>query len=304
MRRTAFDLVVIGSGVAGSTVAQRCREAGWSVAVVDSRPFGGTCALRGCEPKKVLYEVTEAAERARRLGDKGLRPVGLAIDWPALARFKRTFTDPVTPARERAFSEAGIAVIHGRARFVRPTALRVGEDELDARHVVVAAGARPAELPLEGHEHLAPSDTFLELEQLPARLVFVGGGYVSFELAHVAVRAGAQVTLLHRSRRPLAGFDPDLVARLVEHSRQLGIDVVLEAEAQAIRPAADGYAVLARTPAGTRTVAADLVVHGAGRVPDIDDLDCAVGGVERDRRGVVVDDHLQSVSNPVVYAAG
>src|SRR5436853_5490966 len=94
-----FDLICIGTGTAAGTVASRCRAAGWTVAMIDKRPFGGTCALRGCDPKKVLVGAAAAVDAARALSGKGISPNGLAIDWPDLMRFKRTFTDPVPESR-------------------------------------------------------------------------------------------------------------------------------------------------------------------------------------------------------------
>src|SRR5580700_952158 len=114
----AFDLVVIGTGSAANTVAGRCREAGWNVAVVDSRPFGGTCQLRGCDPKKVLVGAADAIDWARRMRGKGIAADWAHIKWADLMRFKRTFTDPVPKAREDGFAKAGIAAYHGTARFV------------------------------------------------------------------------------------------------------------------------------------------------------------------------------------------
>src|SRR5882672_5049281 len=115
MSRT-FDLVVIGSGSAASNIASRCRAAGWSVAMIDRRPFGGTCALRGCDPKKVLVSAAAAVDAARALADRGVRPDGLALDWSALMRFKRTFTDPVPAARRAALARSGIETFDGIAR--------------------------------------------------------------------------------------------------------------------------------------------------------------------------------------------
>src|SRR5215813_12542688 len=109
-----FDLVIIGTGTAAGVVAHKCRRAGWSVAVIDSRPYGGTCALRGCDPKKVLVGAAEALDRVQRMKRKGLQAEAARIDWPALMRFKRTFTRPVPEAREKQFVEGGIAVLHGR----------------------------------------------------------------------------------------------------------------------------------------------------------------------------------------------
>src|SRR5437667_11041729 len=104
-----FDLVVIGSGAAAQTVASRCRTARWTVAMVDKRPFGGTCALRGCDPKKVLVGAAAAVDAARLLAGKGVRPDALAIDWAALLRFKRTFTDPHPVQLKAKLAGAGIA---------------------------------------------------------------------------------------------------------------------------------------------------------------------------------------------------
>src|SRR5438552_19144849 len=112
---TKFDLVVIGTGAAATTVASKCASAGWKVAIADSRPFGGTCALRGWDPKKVLVGATEVMERTRQMAGKGIASEDIRIDWPALIRFKRTFTDPVPADREQQFLQAGIAVFYGRA---------------------------------------------------------------------------------------------------------------------------------------------------------------------------------------------
>lgn len=103
----SFDLVAIGSGAAASGVAMKCRKAGWSVTLIDSQPFGGTCAVRGCDPKKVLVGATEALDWTARLEGKGIRVSDATIDWPELMRFKRSFTDPVPGSREKTFTEAG-----------------------------------------------------------------------------------------------------------------------------------------------------------------------------------------------------
>src|SRR5712692_8590237 len=132
-----FDLVAIGTGSAASAVASRCRQAGWKVAIVDSRPFGGTCALRGCDPKKVLVGVAEATDWTRRMSGKGIRSEQLRIDWHQLMRFKRTFTEPVPQSREEGFLKAGIQAFHGRAHFIGPNSVQVGDSVLEARYVVI-----------------------------------------------------------------------------------------------------------------------------------------------------------------------
>lgn len=303
MKTLRFDLVVIGTGVAASTVASQCRSAGWQVAIIDSRPFGGTCALRGCDPKKVLVGAAEVLDWNHRMNSKGIRAEHVRIEWPELMRFKQSFTAPVPKRRQETFAKAGIAAFQGRAHFVSSTAVQVGEEVLEGQHVVVATGAQPVNLHISGAEHLTTSDQFMELTELPQRIVFIGGGYISFEFAHVAARVGAHVTILHRGARPLKGFDPDLVDRLVQRTRNLGIDVQLQTELKGIEKVGSRLMVHASTDGERRAFEAELVVHGAGRVPEIDDLNLSAAKVQYDERGVQVNEYLQSVSNQAVYAA-
>jgi glutathione reductase (NADPH) len=148
------------------------------------------------------------------------------------------------------------------------------------------------------------SDEFLELDRLPSRIVFVGGGYISFEFAHIAARVGAEVVIVHRGRHPLEGFDTDLVDLLVARTRRLGIRVELETEVCGVERTERGVVVRGRAADGDRRFEADVAVHGAGRIPDLDGLDLERAGVTRERRGVTVNQYLQSVSNSAVYAAG
>lgn len=299
-----YDLVVIGTGAAASSAAFKCRAAGWEVAIVDSRPFGGTCALRGCDPKKVLVGAAELIDWNNRMLEHEVISGRAHIDWPALIRFKKTFTDPVPQNREKGFADDGIATFHGRAHFVAQTTVQVGNDTLYGRHVVIASGAKPATLNIKGEEHLTTSTEFLELEQLPKKIVFVGGGYIAFEFAHIAARAGAQVQIVHRGARPLKGFDQDLVGKLVKATRDIGIQVRLNAPVGAIERKGNHFLVHASVEKVDQTFEADLVVHSAGRVAEIDDLDLEKGGVTHNRQGVEVNEYLQSISNPAVYSAG
>ena len=300
-----FDLIVIGSGSAAGNIASRCRAAGWRVAMVDKRPFGGTCPLRGCDPKKVLVSAAAAVDAARALDGHGVEPDGLRLDWPALMRFKRTFTDPVPAERRTALARAGIETFEGVARFTEAMQLSVDGEAFEAtRAVAIAAGAVPMPLPIDGAEHVAISDAFLDLESLPSSIVFIGGGYISFEFAHVAARAGARVTLVHRGDRPLERFDADLVERLVARTRELGVDVRLSTEVRRVEVAGGKRRVAGSVESAEVVFEADLVVHGAGRVPDVEELNLEAADVRRSRGGVVVNEYLQSVSNAMVYAAG
>ena len=300
----AFDLIVIGTGEAGSPGAYACREAGWTVAIIDKRPFGGTCALRGCDPKKVLVGAADVIDWYQRMEGRGTSGEHMHMDWPALMRFKRSFTDPVPGDREKGFQEAGMATYHGVVRFLEPTTVQVGDHTLTGRHIVIAAGARPQTLHIPGEELLHTSTQFLELEALPARILFVGGGYIAAEFAHVAARAGAEATIVHQGARPLRGFDADLVSQWQRASQDAGIRLELNATVGAVERRDGGLIVHATRGTEKYAYEADLAVHSAGRVPEIDELDLDRGNVRAGPRGVVVDEYLQSVSNPAVYAGG
>ena len=226
MSEAEFDLVVIGAGTAANVVARTCRKAGWKVASVDSLPYGGTCALRGCDPKKMLVGATEALDWSRRMAGRGLLPSNLEVGWADLIAFKRTFTDAMPGRVEGGLDESGVVTMHGTAQFVSKNVIRIGDKDIRARHFHIATGARPATLGIPGEDLLTTSTQFLELQELPARIAFVGGGFISFEFAHIAKRAGSsEVTIFHRGERPLNGFDHNLVDLLVARSRELEIDV-------------------------------------------------------------------------------
>lgn len=297
-----YDLVVIGTGTSGSIVAFESACAGLSVAIADRRPFGGTCAMRGCIPKKVLAGAAEIVERCRGMRGRGVSG-DTGIHWTDLMNFKRTFTDPVPGNKETAFLDAGIDIFHGHARFTGRNTVSIGDDELAASAIVIATGAEPRPLNVPGEEHLTTSDRFLETDTLPERIVFIGGGYISFEFAHIAARAGAGVAILQRSGRLLGKFDPDLVDMLVQASDDAGIRVYRNMPVRSIESGADAFIVRAGKD-DVEVFEADMVVHGAGRVPAIERLDLERAGIETDPRGIAVNEYLQSVSNPSVYVVG
>ncbi len=305
MTEEMFDLVVLGAGTGATGVAHACARAGWNVALVDPLPYGGTCALRGCDPKKMLVGVTEALDWCARLRGRGIAADSLAIDWKDLMEFKRSFTDPVPQRVEDGLQAKGVRTFHAEAGFTGPDAVDAAGHRLKARHFHIATGALPRSLGIPGEDLLTTSTGFLEMGTMPERITFIGGGFISFEFAHIAVRAGArEVSILHRGARPLVHFDPDLVNLQVNRTRELGIDVRLESCVDAVERTEDGLLITTTTPQGKATVNCDIVVHGAGRVPNIETLNLEAAGVETSTRGILVNEYMRSVSNPAVTAAG
>jgi len=299
-----FDLIVIGAGMGGVAAANKCAAQGWQVAIVDALPYGGTCALRGCDPKKILRRGAEIIDSARLMRGKGIDDADLSINWPDLMKHKHGFTDPVPQNMEDGLTGNGVTTLHGRARFTGPRQIEIDGTPYDADRFLIATGARPRPLEFPGHEHLIDSTDFLNLEELPSRVLFVGGGFISFEFAHIAARAGSSPVIVDRGERPLKNFDPDLVELLIDRGHEVGIDLRRTTTIVEVQPSNGGYKVTLEQAGAQETIQTDLVVHGAGRDAELADLGLDTAGVEWGERGIQVADHLQSTTNPAVWAAG
>jgi glutathione reductase (NADPH) len=237
-----------------------------------------------------------------------MQPNGVAgnvhIEWPQLMAFKRTFTDPVPDKMDQRYHDKGIDTYHGRARFTGRNSVDIEGQAIDARHILLATGAEPVRLGIPGEQYLIDNTGFLALETLPRRIVLVGGGYIAAEFSHIAARAGARVTVLQHGARMLKRFEPELVGWLMESFAAWGIDVRTGTSVEAIERTGNGYTVYASAGGNKTGIDADLVVHAAGRKPDFGPLDLAAAGVAADKGRLQLNDYLQSVSNPAVYAAG
>jgi glutathione reductase (NADPH) len=298
----SYDVVVVGSGTGGQTAAHNLSQYGVSVAVVEnSSTPGGVCALAGCQAKKWYYEASETMARARDLSGKGV-VAPPEMDWKTVRDQKRAFTGAVPDSTRKGLDAAGIDFIAGTAAFRDPETLTVDGQPLKSKFIVLATGARPAPLPFEGAQYLVSSSQFLELDGLPPRIAFVGGGFISFEFAHFAARLGParQIHILEAGPRPLGPFDGEMAAHLMDASRAEGIDIHTDTEITGIERNNQGYVV--KTP-GKEDLYADMVVHGAGRAPAITNLELEKGSVDFTRRGIVVDEKMRT-ANARVFAAG
>jgi len=297
-----FDVIVIGTG-SGSSVAKRCAKAGKKTAIIDYQPYGGTCAIRGCDPKKVLVGLAHVLSLNRQLQGKGIA-TSATSSWKDLMQFKKSFTEPKIPKTEAGLKEAGVATYHGRAKFISENTIQVNENILQAEKFVIANGAKPRELNIPGEDLLIDSTAFLELEELPKDILFVGGGYIAFEFAHIVSQFGVKATILHRGERPLKNFDADLVKLLVKASEESGIQIKLNAEVKSITKENSCFIVHAVQEGKEVNFSTSLVVHAAGRTADIDNMGLEKMNISFNKNGIAVNDYMQSVSNVNVYSCG
>ncbi len=298
-----YDVFVIGTGTAGKKVADACAEAGMRVAITDNREYGGTCANRGCDPKKVLVGITETLERAQDLHGKGICDLP-KINWKDLMNFKSAFTDAVPFTTERALKKNGIKLYHQSPKFLDENTLSVEGKTVKADKIVIATGQVPLTLEIPGREHALISDDFLELPELPKSMIFIGAGYIGMEFAHIAARCGVEVTIMDFSDRILTNFDAKLANYLQENSESLGIKFILNAQVKGIEKLRKNFRVSAKQNNKDIEATAAMVFNTAGRVPAIDALDLRKGNVAFNKKGVEVNKYLQSPTNPKVYACG
>ncbi len=245
-----YDVVVIGSGTAGQTAAYELSGKGLSVAVIEkSTKAGGTCALYGCQAKKWFYEGAEVIAKLHHMQGKGILSIP-EFAWAEFLREKNNFTLKVPGNTITGFEKAGIQVISGVSRFLDEKTLAVDSRKISAKFFVIASGANPLSLPIEGIEHAITSDQFLELPSLPDRFVFIGGGFISFEFAHFVARLGGgasrQTTILEVAPRPLGPFDSEMVSFLVAATEAEGIAVHTGVKIHAIEQDAGGFKVNTR----------------------------------------------------------
>lgn len=295
-----YDVVIIGSGASGTTVAFEAQAAGLKVAIVEERSWGGTCVLRGCDPKKVLVGAAEARNLSTRLRGKGIKEAA-TISWTDLMAFKETFVEDVPESRLESFQEAGIETFFGPASFQNENTLQVGNDILSAKKIVIATGATPNTLKVEGQEHIQTSDDFLSLEKLPDSVVFIGGGYISFEFASIALAAGRDVHIIHHNSEPLKKFDPDFVAALVATLKEEGIHFHFDTDITKINKNGEKLHIESKNGFSLET---DLIIGATGRTSNIAHLALDKANIDYTKKGITVNEKLQTPNHPHIYACG
>ncbi|WP_018123424.1 dihydrolipoyl dehydrogenase family protein [Desulfovibrio oxyclinae] len=296
-----YDVIVIGAGPAGGGVAAPLAEAGKRVVMFEHNGVGGVCPLRGCNPKKALMSAPEAVHMARHLYGKGAAG-HLYADWPQMARFKDGFTDPIPEKAKSHYESLGIEVVQSNASFTGPQTVEADGETYTAPHICICTGQVPRELDLPGQGLLQTSDDFLNLQELPRNIAFIGGGFISMEFAHIAARCGSNVTIFVRSERALREFDADLVDELVQTSREMGIDIRFNNPVNAIEQRKQALTVITDGP--EPEVAVDAVFNCAGRVPAVDGLRLDLAEVRHEKGGIAVDKQMRSVTNPRIFAIG
>ena len=232
---TSYDVLILGGGNAGMAVTVPTRKAGLSVALVEQDLLGGTCPNRGCTPKKVLVAAAQALHDIERAKDHCISVGEPRLDWAGLIDREKNMISHLPESFTRTLRERQVEVLRGHAAFAGLAAVRVGEDTVEAKHIVIATGSTPRKLPIDGAEHMITSDDVLSERTLPREVVFIGGGVIALEFSHVYARAGAKVTILEVLQHLLGQMDADAVRKVREESERIGITLRTGVKVQAHR---------------------------------------------------------------------
>ncbi len=298
-----FDLAVIGTG-SGNTIVDDS-FADRDVAILEKGTFGGTCLNVGCIPTKMFVYPADLADAAANGGRLGLETRFGGVRWLELRDRIFGRIDPISQdGRDwRASGRPNVQLYEGHARFVGDRTLDTGTGEtITADHVVVAAGSRPVLPDVPGLDQVpyVTSDTVMRVDELPERLLVLGGGFIAAELAHVFSSFGTRVTVVNRSGRLLREEDAEISTKFTEIAQRRW-DVRLDTEL--LKVAEHDGGVRASLSDGS-TVGADLVLVATGRRSNADQLDLHRTGVEVDDRGLVVVDRHQRTTAEGIWALG
>ena len=292
-----YDTIVIGGGPGGLAAAYGL-AAKQKVLVIESDLWGGTCPNYGCDPKKMLYRGVEVKNATLRMNGFGISGTA-KIDWPSLMAFKRSYTTGIPAGTLTGLTRTGIKTLYGRAQLLGQHMVKVGSQNVTGEHIVIATGHTPRFPDIPGANLLKTSRDFLDLDELPTSIAFIGAGYVSVELANIAAAAGADVHIIGHSDRLLRAFPKVATEALKQLLLKTGIHFHPNVELTKISP----LGTMTHLHADRFDLNVDMAVTAMGRIANVADLGLANAGIKSDLRGIPVDDHLRTaVAN--IYAIG
>ena len=299
----SYDLIVIGAGSGNMLLGGELEHL--RAAIIEPDRFGGTCLNRGCIPSKMLVVTADAARAVGQAERLGVHATLDRVDWPAIRARVFDRLDPLHDAAVAYRRRSGIDVYTDPARFVEPRVLEVGDQQLTADQVVVAAGSRPVIPPAAGPGPggFHTSDTIMRIEEIPTSLIVIGGGYIAAELGHVFGAFGAEVTIVARGPRLLPGEDQALSTRFTELA-QRRFDVRLDTTVTTVAARGNGVAVTVEHGKQTEVLEAAALLVATGRRPNTDRLDVAAGGLPVDEHGHLVTDDSYQTPVPGVWSFG
>ncbi|MEM7292278.1 MAG: glutathione-disulfide reductase [Pseudomonadota bacterium] len=297
-----YDLIAIGAGSGGLSVANRAAKYGARCAVVEFDKLGGTCVNRGCVPKKIMWYGASVAHMLKDAKGYGFDVSVNGFDWPKLVEVRERYISNINEWYVGYLAGDNIDVVRGHARFLDSTTLDVDGTQISADKIVIAPGGTPTVPDVPGAELGITSDGFFLLNEQPKKVAVIGAGYIAVELAGMLAALGSDVTQVIRKQQFLREFDPLVASALDKSMRDDGVTIVNNTQIAGLRE--DSGGVVIETDGGETLGAFDKVIWAIGRSPLSADLNLGAAGVEVDKRGYIPTDEWQATNVPHIFAIG
>lgn len=306
-----IDVLVVGAGPGGYVAAIRAAQLGKSVTIVDKAELGGVCLNRGCIPSKALISAAEQLQQIQRADEIGIEMTGeVHVNMPNLMKWKNKVVKKLTKGVGSLLKGNEVEVISGEAFFTEPNRVRVMTEEAGQTYqfndVIIATGSRAAELPsvpFDGQRILSATG-MLNLQEVPKKLIVIGGGYIGLELGTAYAKLGAEVTILESTKSLLPGTDPVVTKMVTRKLKKLGVKVVTEAMVESGENTGDEVVIKAEVKGEEQLYTADYCLVAIGRKPNTDNLGLESIGVELDERGFIKIDNQCKTNMDHIYAIG
>ncbi|MEM6960289.1 MAG: glutathione-disulfide reductase [Myxococcota bacterium] len=302
-----FDLIVIGAGSGGVRAARRAASYGARVAICEDSDVGGTCVNVGCVPKKLFMYGSMFSQTIADAAGYGWKLTPEAFRWRTLVANKDREINRLNSIYETLLEQAGAQLLRGRGVVKGPHQVAVGSETYEAKHILIATGSFPFQLSIPGQEHAITSNEIFHLQELPERMVIIGGGYIAVEFASIFHELGVETTLVHRGDKLLRGFDEDVRDFVQNELEKKGLQIRLKTNLTGIQKQAGaepGAPTLHTSFDIGSELTVGLVLTAVGRIPKTEGLGLRSLGVKLGTRGgVEVDSHYRS-SIPSIFAIG
>ena len=297
-----YDVIAIGGGSGGLSVAERAALHGRRAAVIEQGKLGGTCVNVGCVPKKVMWNAADIAFTLSDAAGYGFDVQRNGFDWGALVAARERYIEGINHWYGNYLTDSNIDTILGQARFIDSRTVEVNGERYEADHIVIAPGGTPIVPDLPGAELGITSDGFFALQQLPQRVAVVGAGYIGVELAGLLNALGCKVDLLVRQGSFLKGFDAMLRETLMEEMVNAGINILSGTSVQRVEQGEQGLTL--HCDGGHQLVGFDQLIWATGRRPLTAGLNLEAAGIVTDRNGYIPTDEFQNTQVAGIYAVG
>ncbi|MBL7002473.1 MAG: glutathione-disulfide reductase [Gammaproteobacteria bacterium] len=298
-----YDLIAIGAGSGGLSVAERAAEYGKKCAVIEHGDMGGTCVNVGCVPKKVMWFGANLAHSITDAKDYGFNVENKGFDWNTLVTKREEYITGINEWYHRYLKDSNIDEIVGHASFIDEHTLDVDGKKITSKHIMVSPGTTPSLPKTKGAEHGITSDGFFALKQQPKRVAIIGSGYIAIELAGVLNSLGTDVCLFVRKDKILREFDDMLSSTLLSEMVVAGVDIMTHHQIELIEKTSDNGLCLTDQK-GQKHNGFDELIFAIGRHPNTANLNLENANIETDQLGFIPTDQFQKTNIDTIFALG